>query len=81
VVALGSKVLLFSGDTTNNKASIDHDIPKSALYSYVLVPENIKRTAQLRKWLKDLDQQNAFSVIVSHDLEITAMHINEFVQK
>jgi len=81
VVALGSKVLLFSGDTTNNKASIDHDIPKSALYSYVLVPENIKRTAQLRKWLKDLDQQNAFSVIVSHDLENTAMHINEFVQK
>lgn len=74
-VALGNKVLLFSGDTTNDKLSIDHDIPKQAVYSYFLVPENTDRTATLRKWLRKLDQSASFSVIVSHDLANTKAHL------
>ena len=79
-VALGNKVLLFSGDTTNDKTSIDHDTPKQALYSYFIVPENTKRTAELRQWLRKLDQSEPFSVIVSHDLASTQAHLSEFEQ-
>ena len=67
-VALGERVLLFSGDITNTKADLDQDKPKALLYSYVLVPENVNRTAQLRQWLQQLDQQEEFSVVVSHDV-------------
>ncbi len=78
-ITLGEKVLLFSGDITNNKASIDLDQPKSALYSYMIVPENTARTAELRRWLKDLDTDDFFSVIVSHDLENTRLHLSPFL--
>ena len=77
-VALGDKVLLFSGDITNDKTSLDHDIPKQVLYSYLLVPENTKRTAELRQWLRALDQSDPFSVIVSHDLASTQAHMSKF---
>ena len=78
VVALGDKVFLFSGDITNDMASINHDTSKSKLYSYFLVPENTKRTTELRKWLKTLDQNNQISVIVSHDLANTQLYLSEF---
>ena len=77
-VALGDRVLLFSGDTTNEKDSIEHDKAKSLLYSYMLVPENTKRTAELRAWLKELDISDEFSVVVSHDLGNTQVHLSEF---
>jgi glyoxylase-like metal-dependent hydrolase (beta-lactamase superfamily II) len=80
-VAIADKVLLFSGDITNDKASIDHNIKKPALYSYLLVPENTKRTAELRQWLKRLDQSEQFSVIVSHDLANTQTYLPEFTTK
>ena len=77
-VAYDERVLLFSGDITNDKHSIDHDIPKPALYSYVLVPEHTERTAELRKWLKTADQSEQFSVIVSHDLASAQAHLRRF---
>ena len=77
-VALADKVLLFSGDITNDKASIDHDKPKPALYSYVLVPENVDRTAELRKWLLILDKNQKISIVVSHDLANTQAHLSEY---
>ncbi|MFT5677080.1 MAG: glyoxylase-like metal-dependent hydrolase (beta-lactamase superfamily II) [Paraglaciecola sp.] len=81
VVALGDKVFLFSGDITNDKASLNHNIPKDALYSYMLVPENTKRTSELRKWLNALDQNDQFSVIVSHDLANAELYLSEFVKQ
>ena len=80
-LALGKKIILFSGDITNDKASIDHDKAKPALYSYLLVPESTKRTGELRKWLKDLDGSDAFSVIVSHDLANTRSYLPELLTK
>ncbi|MFQ3243451.1 MAG: glyoxylase-like metal-dependent hydrolase (beta-lactamase superfamily II) [Arenicella sp.] len=80
-VAIADKVLLFSGDITNDKASIDHNVAKQALYSYLLVPENTKRTAELRGWLNGLDKSEPFSVIVSHDLANTKSHLPEFTAK
>lgn len=67
-VADGDRLLLFSGDITNNKADILQDKGKGFLYSYVLVPENTSRTADLRDWLRALNQQNDIEVVVSHDL-------------
>ena len=80
VVALDDKVFLFCGDITNDKASLNHNTPKSALYSYLLVPENTKRTTELRKWLNTLDKNDQFSVIVSHDLANTQYYLNEFIR-
>ncbi len=78
VVSLAERTLLFSGDITNDKHSLDHDIAKEALYSWMIVPENIGRTAQLRKWLRELDQRENFSVIVSHDLKNAQQHLKEY---
>jgi glyoxylase-like metal-dependent hydrolase (beta-lactamase superfamily II) len=77
-VALKDKIFLFSGDITNDKTSLDHNTPKSPLYSYMLVPENTKRTSELRKWLNALDQSERFSVIVSHDLVNAQRYLSEF---
>ncbi|MBL4673915.1 MAG: MBL fold metallo-hydrolase [Arenicella sp.] len=80
-VAIAGKILLFSGDITNDKASIEQNIAKHALYSYLIVPENTQRTAELRRWLNGLDQSESFSVIVSHDLANTKSHLPEFIRK
>jgi len=68
VVAHGDRLLLFSGDITNNKADILNDQGKGFLYSYLFVPENTARTGQLRDWLRSLNQQDDIEVVVSHDL-------------
>jgi len=78
-IAMGEKVLLFSGVITNDKASIEFDQPKSAPYSHMIVPENTARTAELTTWLKGLDADDFFSVIVSHDLENTRLHLSPFL--
>lgn len=66
-VAVDGHLWLFSGDTTNTKASLLGDVGKGFLYSWLLVPENTARTAELRRWLAGLDARDDTSVIVSHD--------------
>jgi glyoxylase-like metal-dependent hydrolase (beta-lactamase superfamily II) len=68
-VADSDRLLLFSGDITNTRDALVHDQPKPWLYSYLMVPENTDRTALLRDWLGELNQQEDVEVIVSHDLE------------
>jgi glyoxylase-like metal-dependent hydrolase (beta-lactamase superfamily II) len=70
--AVDGQVWLFSGDTTNTKASLVDDVGKGFLYSFVMVPENTARTAELRRWLAALDARDDMSVIVSHDPEDAA---------
>jgi glyoxylase-like metal-dependent hydrolase (beta-lactamase superfamily II) len=67
VAAVDGRLWLFSGDITNDKASIRADAGKGFLYSYLLVPENTARTAELRHWLAELDARDDTAVIVSHD--------------
>jgi len=71
-VALDGQLWLFSGDTTNTKAALLDDVDKPFLYSWVLVPENTARTAELRHWLAALDAEDDITVIVSHDLRDVA---------
>jgi glyoxylase-like metal-dependent hydrolase (beta-lactamase superfamily II) len=71
-VPVAGHVWLFSGDTTNSKASLVNDVGKGFLYSYVMVPENTARTRELRHWLAALDARDDMTVIVSHDPEDAA---------
>jgi glyoxylase-like metal-dependent hydrolase (beta-lactamase superfamily II) len=68
-VADGDRLLLFTGDITNSKSDLVNNIDKSAIYSYLLVPENTTRTAQLREWLRKLDNNDDMQVVVSHDIQ------------
>lgn len=66
---IDEQLFLFPGDTTNSKREILQDSGKGAIYSYLLVPEDTRQTAALRKWLKQKDSQPSVRVLVSHDLE------------
>lgn len=67
-VPVGGKLYLLSGDITNSKAEIAHDVPKAWLYSYLIVPEHVPRSSMLRQWLAGLNAQPDMRVVVSHDL-------------
>ena len=67
--AVGDRIWLFSGDTTNSKADLLADRGKGWLYSGFIVPEDTRRTAELRAWLRSLDALPDMTVVVSHDLE------------
>lgn len=71
-VAVDGRLWLFSGDTTNSKAAILEDTGKGFAYSYLMVPENTARTAELRRWLAALDAEPDITVVVSHDLDDVA---------
>jgi glyoxylase-like metal-dependent hydrolase (beta-lactamase superfamily II) len=71
-VAVDGRLWLFSGDIANSKANLLDDVGKGILYSWVLVPENTARTAELRRWLAGLDARDDTVVIVSHDGEDAA---------
>lgn len=66
---VGDELYLFSGDTTNSKREIVEDLGKGAIYSYLLIPEATARTAELRKWLREMNSADNTRVVVSHDLE------------
>jgi len=67
-VPVAGHLWLFSGDISNTKAALLGDEGKPFFYSYLAVPENTARTAELRRWLSALDAQPDMTVIVSHDL-------------
>lgn len=66
--AVDGHLWIFSGDITNAKADILEDRGKGFVYSYLTVPENTARTAELRAWLRALDAEPDVTVVVSHDL-------------
>jgi len=59
---------LFSGDITNTREELVENLPKAAIYSLLIVPENIERTEKMRLWLRELDERPDLTVVVSHDL-------------
>ena len=78
-IALNDRIWILSGDITNAKADLRSDTGKGFLYSYLLVPENTARTAELRQWLLKLDSNDDMTILVSHDVgEVLASGIVEF---
>lgn len=67
--AVGDRLWLFAGDTTNSMAALRGDEGKGFLYSYLFVPENTSRTSELRAWLNSLHDEDDMDVVISHDLE------------
>lgn len=65
---IGDQYWLFSGDVTNTRKDLVEDLPKPAIYSLLIVPEDTDRTQRMRKWLGELDARPDLTVVVSHDL-------------
>lgn len=59
--------LAFAGDTINNLDGVLHDIPKPALYRLLVVPEDETRQGELRRYLRQLHETHATTVLPAHD--------------
>jgi glyoxylase-like metal-dependent hydrolase (beta-lactamase superfamily II) len=75
IARVADKYWLLSGDITNDKKSLLQNLPKHWLYSTLIVPENTRRTAQLREYLRALDKINNITVLPAHDVETMAAHL------
>ena len=53
---------------TNAKKDLTEDQGKGFLYSYLIVPEDTRRTGELRAWLSALHGEEDMHVYVSHDV-------------
>lgn len=67
--AVNGHVWLLSGDITNTREALLANRGKGFLYSGLLVPEDTRRTEQLRLYLAALDAEDDITVVVSHDLD------------
>jgi glyoxylase-like metal-dependent hydrolase (beta-lactamase superfamily II) len=67
--AVNGHVWLLSGDITNTREALLANRGKGFLYSGLLVPEDTRRTEELRLYLAALDAEDDISVVVSHDLD------------
>jgi glyoxylase-like metal-dependent hydrolase (beta-lactamase superfamily II) len=75
---VNDKLWLFSGDTTNDKKSLLQNLPKPWLYTTFIVPEDTRRTAQLREYLLELDRLDGVTVLPAHDVEAMAKEIPRY---
>lgn len=57
----------FAGDTINNIDAVLHDIPKPTLYRLLIVPEDETRQGELRRYLRELRDTHAVTVLPAHD--------------
>jgi len=67
--AVNGHVWLLSGDITNTREALLENRGKGFVYSGLLVPEDTRRTEELRRYLTALDAEDDITVVVSHDLE------------
>ncbi len=68
VAAVDGMLWLMSGDISNAKDDLLNNRGKGFAYSGLIVPENTRRTEELRLWLARLDAEPDMQVIVSHDI-------------
>ncbi len=57
----------FTGDIVNNLDGILYDLPKPWLYRTLLIPESDARQQELRRFLKALQDEAGYTLLVSHD--------------
>jgi len=69
VFAVNGHLWILSGDITNTRESLLANRGKGFLYSILLVPEDTRRTEELRRYLAALDAEDDVTVVVSHDLD------------
>jgi len=71
-IPVGDRLWLLTGDISNSREALIGNQPKGFLYSYLFVPEDEARLEQLRLLLTELDEDEQFTAIVSHDPEAIA---------
>jgi glyoxylase-like metal-dependent hydrolase (beta-lactamase superfamily II) len=68
-VKVGAITWVLVGDVAFSHRDIVEDRPKNALYSYLLVPESPARLAELRAWLRGIETDPGYRIVVSHALD------------
>lgn len=66
---INNKTWILAGDITNDRHSLENNLDKPWWYSWLLVPEDTQRLAELRQWLMEAEKQPGYHVVVSHDLD------------
>lgn len=69
VTRLAGETWIFAGDITNTMADIYNNRGKGFLYSYLLIPEDVKVLREWRLWLKAQDERAGVQVLVAHDID------------
>jgi glyoxylase-like metal-dependent hydrolase (beta-lactamase superfamily II) len=59
--------LAFTGDVANHVAGIRLDVGKPPAYRALVVPEWDERLGRVRRWLRHLEQDLGFELVVAHD--------------
>jgi glyoxylase-like metal-dependent hydrolase (beta-lactamase superfamily II) len=67
VGARGARPVVLAGDVVNHHDGIARDVPKPWLYRLLVVPEDDERLGELRRYLRELEEQFDVTVLVSHD--------------
>ena len=58
---------VFAGDITNTIDGVRNDLSKPLFYRLVVVPEDDDRLGELRRYLRALERDHGFAIVVSHD--------------
>ena len=59
--------LAFTGDVANHVEGIRRNVGKPFLYSLLVVPESPERLERVRRWLRHLESDLGFELVVAHD--------------
>lgn len=59
--------LAFTGDVANHVAGIRLDVGKPPAYRALVAPEWDERLGRVRRWLRHLEQELGFELVVAHD--------------
>jgi len=59
--------LAFTGDVANHVEGIRRNVSKPFLYSLLVVPESPGRLDRVRRWLRHLESDLGFELVVAHD--------------
>jgi glyoxylase-like metal-dependent hydrolase (beta-lactamase superfamily II) len=68
VTRLDGETWIFAGDITNAMSDIYANQGKGFMYSYLLIPEDVKLLGEWRLWLKSQDERVGVHVLVAHDI-------------
>lgn len=63
----GPKRYVFTGDVANARDGIRLDLPKPWTYSAFIVPEDTERLGEVRRFVRTLNEDHGFTVLVPHD--------------
>jgi len=65
--AAGGRRLAFTGDVANHVEGIRKDVGKPPAYRWLVVPESEERLGRVRRWLRHLEADLGFELLVAHD--------------